>query len=77
MKHDPPPAEDEPKPTPPGRTDARVAVALAGPILFTPPVLALFDRPASVFGVPTLITYVFLAWLAGIVITALAARRRG
>lgn len=61
------------------RTDARIAVAIAGPILFTPPLLALADRGTMVFGIPTLVVYIFTAWLVGIVVTALAARsgRRG
>jgi len=60
------------------RSDARAVLALGGPILFTPPALALADREAAILGVPSLALYVFIAWLAGIVLTFLAARlRRG
>lgn len=66
-----------PAPRRPERADGRIAVALLGPVLFAPPVLALFAREARLFGVPSLVVYVFAAWLLGILLTALAARRRG
>jgi len=56
------------------RRDVRAALALAGPVLFTPPALALADRDATVLGVPTLVVYVLVAWLLGILLTFLAAR---
>lgn len=74
------PNPDPPEPAPPAgteRTDVRVVVALAGPILFTPPMLALADRDGTVLGIPPLLVYVFTSWLVGIVLTALAARRAG
>lgn len=56
------------------RTDARVLLALGGPMLFSAPVMALAERDWTLLGVPALVIYVFLAWLVGIVLTALAAR---
>lgn len=55
--------------------DARAILSAAGPIFFLPPVLALADRDLTIFGVPLLAAYIFLVWLAGIVLIALAARR--
>jgi hypothetical protein len=55
----------------------RAALALGGPVLFTPPVLALADRDAAVLGIPTVVLYVLGAWLAGIVLTFLASRGSG
>lgn len=73
-----------PRPTPPdpaprrssGRTDRRTVLAIGGPILFTPPALALATREVTLWGVPSLVVYVFSAWLLGIVLTALTARPR-
>lgn len=39
-----------------------VAVFLLGVLLFNYPLLALFNRDVSVFGIPLLYTYIFLAW---------------
>jgi hypothetical protein len=61
---------------PAGRNDARAVLALGGPVLFTPPALALADRESTVLGVPSLAVYVFAAWLLGIVLTVLVGRRR-
>lgn len=75
-----PPRRTEPRwrqPRRSARADFRVAVAVAGPVLFTPPVLALANREGAIFGIPPLLIFVFLAWLAGIVLTAFAARDGG
>jgi hypothetical protein len=39
-----------------------VALFLFGVLLFNYPLLALFSRPAEVFGIPLLYAYVFGAW---------------
>ena len=41
-----------------------VALCLLGMLLFNYPILALFNVPSAVFGVPTLYAYVFFAWAA-------------
>ncbi len=79
MKAAPPETPGPPPPAPPPpddgeRTDARTVLALAGPVLFTPPALALFDRDATMLGVPALVVYVFAAWLVGILLTAAVSR---
>jgi len=41
-----------------------VALCMLGFLLFNYPVLALFNVPATVFGVPVLYAYIFVAWAA-------------
>ena len=50
-----------------------VAICLRGALLFNFPVLALFNVPGAVFGVPLLYAYIFLAWAALISLMALVA----
>ena len=52
-----------------------VAVFLLGVLLFSWPLLALFNVPASVAGVPLLYAYLFLAWAGLIVIIAVVSAR--
>jgi len=54
---------------------AGLFVAL-GLLLFGYPLVAVFDVPATVFGVPVLWVYLFLAWAAVIAVVALVLRRR-
>ncbi|RAH99523.1 hypothetical protein DLJ53_23725 [Acuticoccus sediminis] len=58
-----------------GRADARVIVALAGPVLFTPTALIAIDRPLRILEVPAILIYVFAVWLIGIGLTYIFARR--
>jgi hypothetical protein len=53
-----------------------VALCLLGFLLFNYPLLAVFNAPATVFGVPVLYAYVFAAWGALIALMALAIERR-
>ncbi|MBJ3774099.1 hypothetical protein [Acuticoccus mangrovi] len=72
-------AEEPGEPTPPAsraRSDGRTLLAIAGPVLFTPPAMALADRDFSVSGVPAVVVYVFLAWFVGILLTRWLARSR-
>jgi hypothetical protein len=39
-----------------------VALCMLGLLLFNYPILALFNVPATVFGIPVLYAYVFAAW---------------
>ena len=52
-----------------------VAVFLAGFVLFNYPILALFDRAATLLGVPLVFVYLFAVW--ALVIAAMAIGRRG
>jgi len=41
-----------------------VALCLLGTLLFNYPILALFNVPGTVLGVPVLYVYMFIAWAA-------------
>ena len=43
-----------------------VALCMLGTLLFNFPVLALFNVPGTVFGVPVLYAFIFVAW-AGLI----------
>jgi hypothetical protein len=49
---------------------------LLGALLLNFPVLAVFNRAATLAGVPILYLYLFGVWIAGIVAVALLARSR-
>ena len=50
-----------------------VALCMLGIVLFNYPVLALFNVPETVFGIPVLYAYIFIAWAALIGMMALIA----
>ncbi|ANQ85587.1 hypothetical protein [Azoarcus olearius] len=52
-----------------------VAVFLIGLLLFNFPLLSLFDRPVTVFGLPLLHVYLFAAWAGLIALVAWIAER--
>ena len=52
------------------------ALCLLGFLLFSYPLLAVFNVPATVFGFPVLYAYFFVAWAALIVLMALVIERR-
>jgi hypothetical protein len=52
-----------------------VALFLLGALLFNYPLLALFDRAATAFGVPVLYVYIFCAWALLIGLLALVIER--
>ena len=52
-----------------------VALCMLGMLLFNYPVLALFNVSGTLFGVPMLYAYIFLAWTALIALMALVANR--
>ena len=47
-----------------------VALCMLGILLFNYPILALFNVPAELLGVPVLYAYVFVAWAALIALMA-------
>ena len=53
-----------------------VAVFLLGWVLFTFPLLSLFNRAQLVFGVPVFFAYLFAVWALFIGMLALAVARR-
>ena len=50
-----------------------IAVCILGLLLFGYPMLAIFNVHATVFGVPVLYAYIFIAWAALIVLMAILA----
>ena len=60
----------------PGTRGAKLAcLFMLGCLLFNYPLLALFNLPASVFGVPLLYAYLFVAWAALIALVAIVMER--
>ena len=58
------------------RAQRLAALCLLGLALFSYPLLAIFNVPQVVFGIPVLYAYFFLAWAALIGLMALAAEGR-
>jgi hypothetical protein len=52
-----------------------VALCMLGMLLFNFPVLALFNVPGTLLGVPVLYAYIFMAWAAMIALMAMVAER--
>jgi hypothetical protein len=52
-----------------------VALCMLGMVLFNFPILALFNVPGTLLGVPALYAYIFIAWAALIGLMALVAER--
>jgi hypothetical protein len=50
-----------------------VALCMLGLLLFNYPILALFNLSGTVFGVPILYAYIFVAWAALIALMAIVA----
>ena len=50
-----------------------VALCALGLLLFNYPILALFNVPGAVFGVPALYAYIFIVWAALIALMAMLA----
>ena len=50
-----------------------VALCALGMLLFNYPILALFNVPGTVFGVPVLYAYIFTVWAALIALMAMLA----
>jgi hypothetical protein len=60
---------------PDDKSQRLVGVFLLGTLLFNFPLLALFNRAASAFGVPLLYAYVFVSWALVIGLLALVVER--
>jgi hypothetical protein len=57
------------------RNERLVGLFLLGLALFDYPLLALFNTPRLVLGVPALYLYLFLAWAAVIAVVAIVLHR--
>ena len=53
------------------------ALFLLGLLLFNYPLLAVFNVPGTLLGIPVLYAYFFIAWAALIALMALVVERRG
>jgi hypothetical protein len=58
------------------RAQRLAAIGILGCLLFNYPILALFNRPGFVFGIPLVYAYVFAAWCLLIALLAAIASRR-
>jgi hypothetical protein len=56
-----------------GKGQRFVALCMLGLVLFNYPILALFNLSGTVFGVPLLYAYIFIAWAALIALMAIVA----
>jgi hypothetical protein len=54
-----------------------VALCMLGMLLFNYPLLALFNVPATLLGVPMLYAYIFIAWALLIALMAFLAESGG
>ena len=52
-----------------------ICIFLLGTVLFNFPILALFNVSATLFGIPVLFAYLFLAWATLILLMYLAIER--
>ena len=60
------------------RTGQRfIALCMLGMVLFNYPILALFNVWGTLFGVPVLYAYIFIAWAALIALMAYVAEAGG
>ena len=63
-----------------GETDRKgqrmIALCMLGCVLFNFPVLALFNVPGTLFGVPLVYAYIFLAWALLIALMGWVVERR-
>lgn len=59
------------------RAPRLVALCMLGCLLFNYPILALFNVPGMLLGIPVLYAYIFIAWALLIVLMALAVERGG
>ena len=57
------------------RSQRLVALCLLGILLFSYPLLAVFNVQGSVLGIPVLYAYFFIAWAALIALMALVVER--
>jgi type IV secretory pathway VirB3-like protein len=53
------------------RTQRLIGLFLLGYLLFSPPIISLFNRPQMILGIPLLYGYIFAAWVLLIVLVAL------
>jgi hypothetical protein len=60
-----------------GKSHRFISLCMLGVLLFNYPILALFNVNGTLFGVPVLYVYVFVAWAALIAMMAYVAESEG
>jgi hypothetical protein len=60
--------------TEPTRTKRLIGLFLLGYLLFSPPIISLFNLPHLVLGIPLLYGYIFTSWVLLIILVALIVR---
>jgi hypothetical protein len=60
--------------TEPTRSRRLIGLFLLGYLLFSPPIISLFNLPHMVLGIPLLYGYIFSAWVLLIVLVMLVVR---
>lgn len=55
--------------------DRLIAVFLLGLLVFSPPLLSIFDAETLVLGIPLLFLYLFGAWIGLVALTVFILRR--
>ena len=58
------------------KSERLVALSVLGFLLFNYPLLALFNRPETLFGIPVLYAYIFAVWCLLIALIALVAEKK-
>ena len=61
---------------PESRSHRMIGLCMLGCVLFNFPILALFNVPGTVFGVPVLYAYIFIAWALLIGLMAWVVEKR-
>lgn len=59
-----------------GKAQRMIALCMLGCVLFNFPILALFDVSGTLFGVPVLYAYLFIAWALLIALMAWVVEKR-
>jgi hypothetical protein len=59
-----------------GKGERLIALCMLGCVLFNFPILALFNVPGTLFGVPVLYAYIFIAWALLIGLMAWVVEKR-
>ena len=60
-----------------GKGQRMIALCMLGCVLFSFPILALFNVRGAFFGVPVLYAYIFIAWALLIALMAWVVEKRG
>lgn len=60
-----------------GARDAATMLPFIAIVLFFPPIILIFARPATLFGLPLIVVYIFAVWAIVIAAASLLSRQLG